>query len=126
VLGGPHRLRGYPYYSLAGSRVLLLNQEFRFPILTGLALGFPIGTLRLPGIEGAFFADMGSSWLEHQSADGLWGSYGGSLRMSLGAPLVLRLDVGRRFAKGSRPPVIFKSDEKFRDMFVDFFIGFDY
>jgi hypothetical protein len=126
VLGGPHRLRGYPYYSLAGSRVALLNQELRFPILTGLALGFPFGTLRLPGIEGALFADMGSSWLETERADGLWGSYGTGFRMSFGAPLVLRMDIGRRFAKGSRPPVIFRSGENFRDTFIDFFVGFDY
>ena len=126
VLGGPHRLRGYPYYSLAGSRVALLNQEWRFPLLTGLAVGFPFGTLRLPGIEGALFTDMGSSWLEGQSADGLWGSYGTAFRSSLGGMLVLRMDVGRRFAKGTRPPVIFGTGEKFRDTFVDFFIGFDY
>ncbi len=126
VLGGPHRLRGYPYYSLAGSRVALLNQEVRFPILTGLAIGFPFGTLRLPGIEGAVFADMGSSWLETEKADGLWGSYGAGFRTSLGPPLVIRMDVGRRFARGSRPPVIFSGGEKFRNTFVDFFVGFDY
>jgi hypothetical protein len=126
VLGGPQRLRGYPYYSLAGSRVVLLNQELRFPVLTSFSLGFPFGTLRLPGIEGALFADAGSSWLDTQKSDGVWGSYGGSARMSLGAPLVLRLDVGRRFAKGSRPPVIFTGGEKFRQTFVSFFVGFDY
>ncbi|MEO5510928.1 MAG: hypothetical protein ABIV28_01790 [Longimicrobiales bacterium] len=126
VLGGPHRLRGYPYYSLAGSRVGLLNQEVRFPLLTGLAFGFPFGTLRLPGIEGAVFADAGTSWLDTKQADGLWGSYGGAVRMSLGAPLVLRMDVGRRFAKGTRPPVIFTNGEKFRQTFIDFFVGFDY
>jgi hypothetical protein len=126
VLGGPQRMRGYPYYSLAGSRVLLLNQELRFPALTGLAVGFPFGTLRLPGVEGALFTDMGSSWLDGQKADGLWGSYGGSARMSLGGALVLRMDVGRRFAKGSRPPVIFSGGENFRQTFVSFFVGFDY
>jgi hypothetical protein len=106
--------------------VLLLNQELRFPIFTGFQIGFPFGTLTLPGIEAAVFADAGSSWLEHQSATGLWGSYGTGFRMSLGAPLVLRMDVGRRFASGSRPPVIFSGGEPFGRTFVDFFVGFDY
>jgi hypothetical protein len=126
VLGGPHRLRGYPYYSLAGSRVGLLNQEWRFPILTGIGLGFPFGTLRLPGIQGAAFLDAGTSTLEDQPVGGLWGSYGAGFRSSLGAPLVLRMDVGRRFAHGDRPPVIFSNGERFKDTFVDFFIGFNY
>ena len=126
VLGGPQRLRGYPYYSLAGSRVWLVNQELRFPMLTGLALGFPFGTLRLPGIEAALFTDVGSSWLDTQKQEGVWGSYGASGRMALGGALVVRMDVGRRFANGTRPPVIFNGGEKFRDRFIDFFIGFDY
>jgi outer membrane protein assembly factor BamA len=127
VLGGPHRLRGYPRFSLAGSRVWLLNQEWRFPILHGLSLDFPFGTLRLPGIQGATFADVGSSWLESQTrARGTWGSYGLGFRTSLGAPLVLRLDVGRRFRTGALPPVVFGNGERFNDTFVDFFFGFNY
>jgi hypothetical protein len=62
ALGGPNRLRGYPYLSLAGSRVWLVNQEWRFPILNAIDLAFPFGRLRLPGIQGAAF-DAGSSWL---------------------------------------------------------------
>src|SRR5690606_41359988 len=46
VLGGTHQLRGYPRYSLAGSRVWLVNQEWRFPILHGLAFAFPFGQVR--------------------------------------------------------------------------------
>jgi len=127
VLGGPHRLRGYPRFSLAGSRVWLVNQEWRFPILNSLGLNFPFGELRLPGIQGAFFADIGSSWLESQKRpEGTWGSYGAGFRMSLGAPLVLRLDVGRRFAIGQEPPVVFGGRERFYDTFVDFFFGFNY
>jgi hypothetical protein len=125
VLGGTHQLRGYPRYSLAGSRVLLVNQEWRFPILHGLALAFPIGTLRLPGVQGAFFADAGTSWLEHQDPTGVWGSYGTAFRMSLGAPLVLRLDIGRRFRSGELPPVSFGEND-FNDTFVGFFFGFNF
>ena len=127
VLGGPHQLRGYPRWSLAGSRVYLVNQEWRFPILHGLSLAFPFGTLRLPGIQGAAFVDVGSSWLESQGGpDGHWGSWGGAFRSSLGGALVLRLDVGRRFHFGDPPPVVFGGGESFGDTFVDFFFGFNY
>jgi hypothetical protein len=127
VLGGTNWLRGYPRWSLAGSRVWLINQEWRFPLLDGLSFAFPFGTLRLPGIQGAFFADIGSSWLETQSqAEGSWGSYGIGFRSSLGPPLVLRLDIGRRFKVGDPPPVIFPGGSQFNDTFVDFFFGFNY
>jgi hypothetical protein len=126
VLGGPHRLRGYPRFSLAGSRVWLINQEWRFPILNALSLAFPFGDFRLPGIQGAVFTDVGSSWIESQDrARGTWGSYGLGFRSSLGPPLVLRLDVGRRFRMGAVPPVFF-GDEGFNGTFVDFFFGFNY
>ncbi|MGQ0561653.1 MAG: DPP IV N-terminal domain-containing protein [Gemmatimonadota bacterium] len=127
VLGGPTRLRGYPRFSLTGSRVWMVNQEWRFPVLHGLSLTFPFGNLNLPGIQGALFADIGSSWLETMSKpEGTWGSYGTGFRMSLGAPLVLRLDVGRRFRIGDLPPVIFSRGEQFGHTFVDFFFGFNY
>ncbi len=127
VLGGTWMLRGYPRFSLAGSRVWLVNQEWRFPVLEGLSLAFPFGTLRLPGIQGAVFADLGSSWLEQQAGPGgAWGSYGLGFRASLGPPLVLRLDVGRRFRTDVPPPVIFGGGKGFNDTFVDFFFGFNY
>ncbi|HUH13473.1 MAG TPA: hypothetical protein VMK65_10200 [Longimicrobiales bacterium] len=126
VLGGPHRLRGYPRFSLAGSRVWLANSEWRFPILHGMALAFPFGELRLPGLQGALFGDLGSSWLEGQDPTGSWGSYGISLRTSLGAPLVLRWDIGKRWRLGDRPPVLFDPGEEFGDTFVDFFFGYNF
>ncbi len=126
VLGGTHQLRGYPRYSLAGSRVWLVNQEWRFPILHGLAFAFPFGQLRFPGIQGALFVDAGSSWLEDHKPDGTWGSYGLGFRTSLGPPLVLRLDVGRRFKIGEPPPVVFGDREDFNDPVVDFFFGFNF
>ncbi|HUF49268.1 MAG TPA: hypothetical protein VMN60_00450 [Longimicrobiales bacterium] len=125
ALGGSHQLRGYPRYSLTGSRVWLVNQEWRFPILHRLSLTFPFGTLALPGVQGALFADVGSSWLEEKEPAGIWGSYGTSFRMSLGAPLVLRLDIGRRLRSGDEPPVVFRNSS-FNDTFFDFFFGFNY
>jgi hypothetical protein len=127
VLGGPHRLRGYPRFSLAGSRLWMLNQEWRFPILHALGLAFPFGNLTLPGVQGALFVDAGSSWLETMSKpEGTWGSYGIGFRTSLGGAFVLRWDVGRRFHMGDRPPVIFDNGEGFHRTFVDFFFGFNY
>ncbi|HUP90533.1 MAG TPA: DPP IV N-terminal domain-containing protein, partial [Longimicrobiales bacterium] len=64
VLGGPAHLRGYPRFSLTGSRLWLVNQEWRFPLLHALSFAFPFGNVTLPGIQGAVFADIGSSWLE--------------------------------------------------------------
>ena len=127
VLGGSQRLRGYPNFSLAGSRVWLVNQEWRFPALNALSLQFLFGEMRFPGIQGAIFVDIGSSWLETQSRpEGTWGSAGASLRFPLGLPLVLRLDAGRRFAIGREPPVDFGGGEDFDDTFVDFFFGYNY
>ena len=126
VLGGPHAMRGYPRFSLAGSRAWLLNQEWRFPILDGVALGFPFGTVRLPGVQGGLFVDVGQSWVEGRDPEGTWGSYGLGLRTSLGGALVLRWDVGRRFRVGELPPVRFDFGEEFEDTFVDFFFGYNF
>ncbi|HEX6941156.1 MAG TPA: hypothetical protein VF158_17290 [Longimicrobiales bacterium] len=126
VLGGPHRLRGYPRYSLAGSRAVLVNQEWRFPVAHGFRLRLPVlGAMRLPGLEGAVFADIGSSWLEDSDPAGAWGSYGVGLRSPLVPPIVLRLDIGRRFRLGARPPA-FDGDAAFEDPFVDLFFGYNY
>ena len=127
VLGGPHRLRGYPRFSLTGSRLWLVNQEWRFPLVHALGFAFPFGNVTLPGIQAALFTDVGASWLETMSKpEGTWGSYGAGFRMSLGAPLVLRLDVGKRFKIGDAPPVLFNNGEAFHSTFVDFFFGFNY
>jgi hypothetical protein len=127
VLGGTNSLRGYPRFSLAGSRVWLINQEWRFPLLNGVNLAFPFGALRLPGVQAALFTDLGSSWLESQrDAGGSWGSYGIGFRSSLGPPFVLRLDVGRRYRVGDPPPVVFGGGSGFNDTFVDFFFGFNF
>ena len=126
ILGGPSQMRGYPRFSLAGSRLWLVNQEWRFPILHGIGLAFPFGMVTLPGVQGALFGDIGSSWLEYQNPLSPWGSYGLGLRMSLGSPFVLRLDIGKRFATGELPPVLFSADDNFHKRFLDFFFGFNY
>lgn len=116
VLGGSGSLRGFPRRSLFGSRSLLLNNEFRFPLLEGAVLGFPFGNIGLPGVQGAILADVGNAWEEQDDIPTPYGSFGVGLRSSLGGFLVLRLDFVRT--------TDFKSVSSDTD--TDFFIGFNY
>jgi hypothetical protein len=123
AFGGPYTLRLYPFLGFIGSRAYLMSNEWRFPLMHGLALGFPFGTWRFPGIQGAVFVDMGGIWQETRKLTGTWGSYGVSFRMAILFPFIIRLDVGRRFTIGDLPT------NKFRDFYkteVDFFFGFNY
>ena len=116
VLGGSWSFRGYPERSLVGTRSLLLNQEWRFPLLSGGILGLPIGALGLPPVQGAAFFDVGQAWEEGHRPHDLLGSFGLGFRMSLGGLVVLRLDVSKL--------------TDFRRVFpgteVDFFVGYNY
>lgn len=123
AIGGPYSLRLYPFLGFVGSRVWMFNAEWRFPILHGIALAFPFGTLRFPGIQGGLFVDAGQIWLENRSPKGLWGSYGLGLRMPILFPIVLRLDIGKRF-KGGDVPI--DAIEDFHGTEVDFFFGFNF
>jgi hypothetical protein len=137
TIGGSYALRGYPRFAyVAGSGALLGNAEWRFPLTDYLSVGFPFGEVRFPGVEGAFFGDLGKAWT--QGIDrAVLGAYGLGLRMSLGAPFVLRLDIGWRFALGdpasySLPAPDFRwrrhggSNLYGGGHFVDFWFGFDY
>lgn len=137
TIGGSYALRGYPRFAyVAGSEAAMGNAEWRFPLANYLSIGFPFGELRLPGLEGALFADLGKAWTPGQFR-ALLGAYGLGLRMSLGAPFVLRLDMGWRYALGdpssySLPYPDFRwarhggSDLYGGGRFVDFWFGFDY
>jgi Tol biopolymer transport system component len=127
VMGGSGTLRGFPRFELRGSRYALVNQELRFPLLTGLAFGTPIfGALRFPGVQGALFLDMGNAWEEVEQEElgfpGVLGSFGLGLRMSLGGPLVMRLDFSRLFEIDDKRDLrVFEDKNR-----IDFFIGFNY
>ena len=125
-IGGTTGLRGYPLYGyIVGSRSYLLNQELRFPMLTHLTFGTPMGDLRFPGIQGALFIDLGRAWFSRDDGRALLGSYGLSFRMPLDVLAVLRLDVGRRF--GSHRLTGYNLDAGQRSAgFVSFFFGYDY
>jgi hypothetical protein len=56
-LGGAHSIRGYGQRSVYGTRVVILNQEVRFPIVTRLVLRMPMGPFDLPVFYGSLFAD---------------------------------------------------------------------
>ena len=134
-LGGPASLRGYPSYILNGTYTVLLNQEWRFPLLRPNYYLTGVASLLANGVWGGVFVDVGNAWTPkglyaedgelHELGNwpGLLGSWGASLRYPLGGPFVLRVDWARRF----------KIEEK-RDLFPDeenhshwsFFVGYNY
>ncbi len=124
-LGGSWGLRGYPRFTyVTGSRALMLNAEWRFPLTDYLSLGFPFGEWRFPGIQGAIFGDLGRAWTPTSTRRGGIGAYGLGLRMNLGFPLVLRLDYGWRFGAVNSGYSLPRSYR--RDRFVDVWFGFNY
>jgi len=125
-IGGSWGLRGYPRYGyVAGTRAWLLNAEYRFPITDFLTIGFPFGAARFPGVQGALFLDYGRAWSESTTRRGVLGSSGLGLRMPIGPPLVLRLDMGYRLL--SKDLDFYGLPESTRhSRFVDFFFGFNY
>jgi len=125
-IGGTTALRGYPQFGyIVGSQAFLFNQEVRFPLLTHLTLGTPLGDLDFPQIQGGLFTDVGKAVFSTTSDRGLLGSYGISFRMALGPLTVLRLDVGRRFSNNKF--VGYSLGPNQRDAgFVSFFFGYNY
>ena len=125
-IGGTLGIRGYPNYGyIIGSRAWLLNAELRFPLLNYFTLGTPLGPVRFPEIQGAFFSDLGRAWLISGDNAALLGSSGVSFRMPLLEGLVLRLDWGRRYHSGSVGSYGLAPDQTTRS-FVQFFFGYNY
>ncbi len=62
-LGGPLTLRGYEYLQFQGPRMILVNLEYRFPLIDALIFGWP-GRWGIGNIGGTFFFDTGSVWGE--------------------------------------------------------------
>lgn len=135
-LGGPSSLRGYPRFLLNGSRTLLVNQEWRFPLLRPNPLREGLAILLANGIWGAVFADLGNAWTPdgiyvdeegavHEIGEeppGLLGSYGASLRYPLAGPFILRFDWARRFDVDDKRE-LFPGDDRTH---FSFFIGYNY
>ena len=130
TIGGSWALRGYPEYSyLAGNRALMGNLEWRFPLTNYLSIGSPIGEIRFPGVQGALFTDLGRAWSALATERGWLGSYGLGLRMSLFGPLILRLDMGRRYGIGNTDAYSLPGNYPVTGRgngFVALWFGFDY
>lgn len=125
-IGGSWGLRGYPQYGfVAGTRAWLVNAEYRFPILDFLTIGFPFGAARFPGVQGALFLDYGRAWSSTTTDRGVLGASGLGLRMPVGPPLVLRLDLGYRLGTSALDRYGLPASARAR-RFVDFFFGFNY
>jgi hypothetical protein len=125
-IGGSLGLRGYPPWGrIVGSRAFLINQEVRFPLLSYLTFGTPLGAVTFPELQGAFFFDVGKAWFREPSDRALLGSYGGSLRWALAPFLVLRMDIGRRFTDGDFDSYPLDADQRDKS-FVSFFFGYNY
>lgn len=56
-------LRGGNYYQKVGTRFLLTNLEFRFPLIQYFLLGWPL-PIGFQNIRGALFTDIGSAWTD--------------------------------------------------------------
>jgi len=125
-IGGTLGLRGYPQFGyIVGSEAFMLNQEVRFPLLTHLTLGTPLGDLDFPEIQAGLFTDLGQARFSTTTDRALLGSYGVSFRMALGPLTVLRLDVGRRFSSDRFRGYSLSGDQK-HPGFVSFFFGYNY
>jgi hypothetical protein len=125
-IGGSWGLRGYPRYGyVSGTHAWLVNAEYRFPITDFLTIGFPFGAARFPGVQGALFVDYGRAWSRTSTRRGVLGASGLGLRMPIGPPLVLRLDLGYRLGTSELDFYGLPASTRNR-RFVDFFFGFNY
>ena len=125
-IGGSLGMRGFPWYGyVAGSKVWMVNQEFRFQLLDRLVLGFPISDFTLPGVQVAPFWDLGAATTPGSGTGPVLESRGVSWRMALGPVAVLRLDWGKHWVHGD--PGIYGLDQRYRNgRFLAFFLGYNY
>ncbi len=113
-LGGSWTLRGYPWRSLWGSKMVLYNQELRFPLVDRFLLRFPFGAMEFSAFRGALFFDVGNAW--NDDFEQWRAALGAGVRLALGGVFVFRVDAARR--------TDFKSIDS--DTRWDFFFGWDY
>lgn len=125
-IGGSWGLRGYPYFGyVSGTRAWLLSGEWRFPITDYFTIGFPFGAVQFPGLQGAFFSDLGRAWTPTTIGRGTLGSWGFGLRWPVADALVLRLDLGYRYHRGRIASYGLPRRDR-GPRFVAFFFGFNY
>jgi hemolysin activation/secretion protein len=117
-IGGSWGMRGYRITEVYGRKLIMLNQELRFPFARSLVLNTRTFALGVAPIRGALFLDIGQAWEDIWENDprGIIGSYGVGFRGLFMGGLVLRLDFGRRTDFHSQ-------DSK---LFTQFFFGWDF
>lgn len=89
-------MRGHVYSSTIGDRFMLLNAEFRFPLIAALLPG-PIPLFPLYNITGAAFVDVGQAWQGTTAQETLVGAGVGLRSIIFGIPL--RFDFGWEYDK---------------------------
>ncbi len=89
-------MRGHVYSSTIGDRFMLLNAEFRFPLIAALLPG-PIPLFPLYNITGAAFVDVGQAWQGATAQETLVGAGFGLRSIIFGIPL--RFDFGWEYDK---------------------------
>jgi outer membrane protein assembly factor BamA len=105
--------RGWRYFDMSGTRVAVLNSEFRFPFIREFSTVFPL-PLVIRYVNGAVFADIGSAWDPDEQAYGLslprkvYGGIGFGCRINLGMFLLRYdrgwpLDMGEVFKTNGKP-----------------------
>ena len=96
-MGGAWSLRGWPLFSLRGTKLWEVNAELRFPLIDMVYLKFPFGMVwGFPAIRGALYFDAGNCWDNGDNYDFTKGSLGGGIRVNLFGVIVLRYDFGKR------------------------------
>ncbi len=63
-LGGLVGMKGYPYYAIGGSKILLLNFTHRFPILENIDIRFY--QIYFDKLYGSFYFDVGDAWKDEK------------------------------------------------------------
>lgn len=84
-------MRGHLFNTIVGDKFVLLNAEFRYPLVAALLPG-PIPILPLYNITGNAFIDAGTAWQDFDRQDLLVGAGFGLRTILLGLPF--RWDVG--------------------------------
>jgi len=114
-IGGSWGIRGYRWSEIKGRKMIMFNQELRFPFAQKLEMNFNSGSIWLAPIRGAIFLDLGNAW--ELEFPGFLSSSGIGFRAALMGALVFRLDLGWKAEQVNHLP---------QEKFVQFFFGWDF